>query len=119
MTAAAGHNHSEEHNAMHRKRVLAVAIPLGVIGILAAAVLKTTTTPETAGVGFPGDADPVLAAFEREFRREPGPRAKARRASIDGDVLYQTMNAVHWSTDGGARRKQRTGEDDPGEQLRE
>ena len=42
--------------------------------------------------------DPVVAAFEREFAREPGPPARIRRESIDDDVLYQTINSIHWTT---------------------
>ncbi len=47
----------------------------------------------------PVDADPVVASFERELARKPAQTAPVRRDAIDDDVLYRTMNEIHWTPD--------------------
>ena len=45
------------------------------------------------------ETDPVLASFERQFDREIAPAVRATRDSIDEDVLYRSMNSIHWTVD--------------------
>ena len=48
----------------------------------------------------PVNADPVVASFERELTHQPARTAPVRRDAIDNDVLYRTMNEIHWTPDG-------------------
>lgn len=42
-------------------------------------------------------ADPVIASFERELNHAPAKPVAARREAIDNDVLYRSMNKIHWT----------------------
>ena len=49
--------------------------------------------------GSAGD-DQVVASFERELNRTPGPAVATARLAIDEDGLYQRVNEIHWTTGG-------------------
>ena len=49
--------------------------------------------------------DPILQSFERELNHEASPAAKARRDSIDIDVLYSIVNSPHWTPGGQGTRE--------------
>ena len=42
--------------------------------------------------------DEVVSSFNRDLTRQPGPARPVNRESIDEDVLYRTMNSIHWTT---------------------
>ena len=42
-------------------------------------------------------ADPVIASIERELDHAPAKPVAARREAIDNDVLYRSMNRIHWT----------------------
>ena len=73
-----------------------------VLAALGLAVIATNTMTrgeddDAPEVGPQAAADQVAASFEREQNREPGPVRRPSRESIDQDVLYRTMNTVHWT----------------------
>ena len=56
--------------------------------------------------------DPVVASFERQMNHRPAPPRPARRDDIDDDVLYRTMNRIHWSVDDERLRTRQGGPDE-------
>ena len=43
------------------------------------------------------EADPIVASFERDFDRQPGPATPAAGQAIEDDVLYQSVNEALWT----------------------
>jgi len=41
--------------------------------------------------------DQIVASFEREFNHEPASAPAVTRSAIKDDVLYKTVNTIHWS----------------------
>ena len=44
-------------------------------------------------------ADQILASFVRELEHEAAAMPRVTRESIDDDILYEALNAVHWTDD--------------------
>lgn len=63
------------------------------IGLLGGAAASGCGEDESVRVAH----DPVVSSFERDLNRQPIPTAMPRRESIDEDVLYKEMNAIHWT----------------------
>ncbi len=42
--------------------------------------------------------DQIVASFERALNHEPTPASVVTRSAIEGDMLYETINTIHWST---------------------
>lgn len=63
------------------------------IGLLGGAAASGCNEAENVRVAH----DPVVSSFERDLNRQPTPTDKPRRESIDEDVLYKEMNAIHWT----------------------
>jgi hypothetical protein len=60
-------------------------------------VIALTLTFAVASAEDLLDDDPVVASFERELNHESPPAPMVTRSAIQDDVLYETLNTIHWS----------------------
>ena len=84
-------------------KTLIILITIAVVVLLVANTLKSppTEAPESRLTELQQqESDPVIASFERELERQPVPAAPATGHAIEEDVLYDTVNEVHWTRDG-------------------
>ena len=79
----------------------------GILFLVGSAIVTDWTQPASSNP-TPVVEDQVVASFERELNHEPGPATPARREAIDEDVLYRTINSVHWTVDGNAGKSSDT-----------
>ena len=45
------------------------------------------------------DTDQILASFEREMNHQTSVTTEIRGEAIEDDVLYRSMNEIHWNPD--------------------
>ncbi len=69
----------------------AVLASAGLLAVIGVAILDDMSRPGNA------TTDEVVSSFNRELARQPGPARPVTRGAIDEDVLYRTMNSIHWS----------------------
>ena len=83
-------------------KTLAFLITIALAALLVANALKSppTEAPESRLTELQQESDPVIASFERELDRQPVPAAPPTGEAIEEDVLYDTVNEVHWTRDG-------------------
>ena len=85
-------------------------LTIGAAAAIAAVIIAAHTTASQAWQASRSE-EPVVASFQRELNRKPGPSAPARRESIEQDELYELLNQTHWSA-GNAYAEQPEGEKD-------
>ena len=80
---------------MKKTIVISVTAATIVTGIAMVSILVNSENPsvQLSDMG----PDPVLMSFERELNHEPAPATRARGESVDQDLLYRTVNSVHWT----------------------
>lgn len=84
-------------------KTLAFLITIALAALLVANTFKSPATeaPESRLTELQQqESDPVIASFERELDRQPVPAAPPTGQAIEEDVLYDTVNEVHWTQDG-------------------
>ncbi len=64
----------------------------GTLGVTALLLFAFTSAEEVL------EDDQIVASFERELNREPTPASVVTRSTIEGDILYEAINTIHWST---------------------
>ncbi|MDJ0709465.1 MAG: hypothetical protein QNJ14_03695 [Woeseiaceae bacterium] len=81
---------------MKKPNDVAVLTSAGLLAVIGVAIFDDVTR------SAPPAADAIVGSFERDISRLPGPTPPATRDAIDNDVLYRTVNPVHWTDDSGA-----------------
>lgn len=79
--------------------VPAAVIVATAIGLAVIAMAQTADQPPATRLAADAHEDPIVASFERELNHKPMDTPPIRGESIDEDVLYKTMNAIHWTPD--------------------
>lgn len=82
---------------MHTTKVLGISAAMIVTGLAVVSILGTVRAAPVQQTE--ANPDPILMSFERELNHQPVPVAKARRDSIDQDLLYREVNSVNWTRD--------------------
>ena len=82
-------------------KALTFLITIALAALLVANTFKSppTEAPESRLTELQQESDPVIASFERELERQPVPAAPPTGQAIEEDVLYDTVNEVHWTQD--------------------
>ena len=70
---------------------VAVLTSAGLLAVIGVAIFDDMSRPENAAT------DEIVGSFNRELARQPGPARPVTRKAIDEDVLYRTVNSIHWT----------------------
>ena len=90
---------AEESKTVKKLSTIIALVVAAILVINGPASPPIETADDKLAERSPESADPVVASFERELARKPVQAAPARRDAIDDDVLYRTMNEIHWTLD--------------------
>ena len=90
----------EESKTVKKLSTIAALVVAAIVVINDPASTPIETTDHKSADPSQVNADPVVASFERELARQPVQAAPVRRDAIANDVLYRTMNEIHWTPDG-------------------
>lgn len=88
---------------MYKLKILVAFIASAIIGL--SLNIAQHHTSRSAEPVVENTTDPVLDSFLRDFDHKPSPVRYPRRDAIDDDVLYETLNSVHWTRPVGAARE--------------